>query len=187
MRKTREGEKEAGKSIYEITVMLITGIIWPVMLLGLLFLYREPIRAIAIQLPSLIASSSTISIAGVSVQVDRRLRSQASTDALAGLSALSSDGVRTVMYLSRAFPIYEAKDSVAGGRVDLENGELIKADLAKLEPADETRFGHGARMVRVTERGRQTQELVFVIIADFAGQIVAAAKTVSDSGTKTQN
>jgi hypothetical protein len=144
MPKPRDGDKEAAKSVYEITVMLIGSIIWPVMILGFLFVFREPIRAITAQLPALIASSSTISVAGVSVQVDRRLRSQASTEALAGLSGLSADGVRTLMMLTRGQPIYRGED-IAAGRADREYGELIKTGLAELQWADDKQFGPGSK------------------------------------------
>jgi hypothetical protein len=117
--KNRVSEAESGKSRYEITVMLVRAIAWPVLVLFLLFLYRAPIGAIVTQLPALIASSSTISVAGVSVQVDRRLRSQASADALTSLSNLSAEGVRTFMDLGRGQPIYTAED-IRVGRVDRE-------------------------------------------------------------------
>jgi hypothetical protein len=183
MAKRIEGVGDDGKSTYEITVMLIHAIAWPLIVLFLLFVYRQPIRSIATQLPSLIASSSTISVAGVSVQVDRRLRSQASTEALAGMAALSAEGMRTLMDLSRGQPIYTA-DDIRSGRVDHEYGELVKSGLAELQVADVGRFGDGAKMVHVTERGRQTQELAYLLIADFAGQIAAAAKSAADSDRK---
>ena len=183
MAKTPLSETDGGKSTYEITVMLVRALAWPLIVLFLLFTYRVPIRAIATQLPALIASSNAISVAGVSVQVDRRLRSQASTDALTSLSSLTADGLRTLMDLSRGQPIYTA-DDIRGGRVDREYGELLRSGLAELRATDEGRFGPGSRMVHVTDRGRQTQELAFLIIADFAGQIAAAAKSAADSPTK---
>jgi hypothetical protein len=170
------------KSRYEITVSLISALAWPAIALFLLFLYREPLHAVAIQLPSLMANSNTITVAGVSVQVDRRLRSQASTEALKSMSSLSAEGVRTLMDLTRGQPIYTA-DDMRSGRVDREYGELFKAGQAELIPWDETKFGAGAKSVRVTEQGRRTQELAFLIIADFAGQIAAAA-SAPDSAKK---
>lgn len=169
----------AHKSRYEITVTLVSALVWPTIVLLLLFLYRDPLHAIVNQLPSLMASSSAITVAGVSVQVDRRLRSQASAEALKSMSSLSPEGVRTLMDLTRGQPIYTVED-ISSGRVDREYGELFSAGLAELKPWDETRSGPGSKIVRVTERGRRTQELAYLIIADFAGQISAAA-SASDS------
>jgi len=79
------------------------------------------------------------------------------------------------MDLSTKTPIYTAAD-IMGGRVEREYGELVRSGLAEMVPWDEGKFGAGARGVRVTERGRRVQELAYLIIADFAGQIAAAAK-----------
>jgi hypothetical protein len=46
---------------------------------------------------------------------------------------------------------------------------------------DERGLGPGAKGVRVTERGRRVQELAYLIIADFAGQLSAAARSAASS------
>jgi hypothetical protein len=169
----------SGKSNYEITVMLIRALAWPAIVLLLLFIFRGPVKAIVGQLPSLMASSNSISIAGVSVQVDRKLRSQASADALASMGALSPEGVRSLMGLAEKTPIYKEEDW-KDGRVEREYGEILRAGLAEAIPWGEERgLGPGAKGVRVAERGRRVQELAYLIIADFAGQLSAAARSAA--------
>ena len=171
------------KSNYEITVLLVSALAWPAIVLLLLFIFREPVKAVVGQLPSLMASSNSISIAGVSVQVDRKLRSQASAEAMASMATLSAEGVRTLMDLAQKTPIYEGQE-VKDGRVDREYGELLRAGLAEAIPWDQGRLGPGAKGVRVTERGRRVQELAYLIIADFAGQISAAASGIASPPQK---
>jgi|GEM_PF-6292768 hypothetical protein len=166
------------KSSYEVTVMLVTALAWPAIVVLLLFIFRAPIQAVVAQLPSLMASSNTISVAGVSVQVDRKLRSQASAEALASMAALTGEGVRTLMMLEHKTPIYTAQD-VRDGRIEQEYGELIRANLAEVIPWEGERWGPGTKGVRVTDRGRRVQELALLIIADFAGQISAAASAAT--------
>lgn len=135
------------KSSYEVTVMLVTALAWPAIVVLLLFIFRAPIQAVVAQLPSLMASSNTISVAGVSVQVDRKLRSQASAEALASMAALTGEGVRTLMRLEHKTPIYTAQD-VRDGRIVQEYGELIRAHLAEVIPWKGERWGPGTKGVR---------------------------------------
>ena len=179
IQRTSESARPApAKSTYEVTVMLVTALVWPAIVLLLLFIFREPIRAVVAQLPSLMASSNTISVGGVSVQVDRKLRSQASAQALVSMAALSAEGVRTLMMLEHKTPIYTAQD-VKDGRIEQEYGELVRASLAEVVPWEGDRWGPGTKGVRVTDRGRRVQELALLIIADFAGQISAAASAAT--------
>jgi len=173
----------SAKTNYEITVLLVSALAWPATVLLLLFIFREPVKAVVGQLPSLMASSNSISVAGVSVQVDRKLRSQASAEALASMSSLSAEGVRSLMDLAQKTPIYEARE-FKGGRVEREYGELLRAGLAEAVPWDEGRFGTGAKGIRVTERGRRVQELAYLIIADFAGQISAAGNAAGSTAQR---
>jgi hypothetical protein len=78
------------------------------------------------------------------------------------------------MELERKTPIYTAQD-FKDGRVEQEYGELLRVGLAETVPWEEGGFGPGTKGIRVTERGRRIQELAYLIIADFAGQISSAA------------
>jgi hypothetical protein len=164
------------KSRYEISVDLVKALIWPLLIAIFFISYRQPISQTVQQIPSLLASSSELTIAGTKIQIDRRLRARTSTAVLQAMSQLSPDGMERLMDMVRGTPVFGEK---AIQRYRDEWQETISLGLVEITPWHGSDPEH-AYGLRVTSLGRDVQQLVFVLLSEITGRLttdVTAADT----------
>ncbi len=154
------------KSRFELLVELIKAIIWPLFATVILFLFWEPIRTISTQLPSLIGRSETITIAGVSLKVSKRLTQQASPKLAAALAKLSPQGLRQLVD-QRGASLYPSENADRGKS---EYAELISLGLAEEVPqtfqADSDRKLYPGFIVKLTPMGDEGEKFIYALLSE---------------------
>ncbi len=173
---------EQPKSKFELTVELIKATAWPGLTMIILITFWGPLRQTAEQFPYLVRRSDTITIAGLSLEVSRELRRQASPEVEEVITELSKEGIKRVLRLSGGS--YWDKGSETHGRADYT--ELIHLKLVEEIAVDELErqnqeegknFGFG---VRPTELGRQTQSFLQSVVAEFVQELDLSHPSSSD-------
>ena len=95
--------KESPKTRYELTVELIKALAWPLFAFFVLFSFWKPLHLAMNQLPEIVNRSNTITIAGLTIKIDRSLQLQnqePSANVKKALSELTPEGIQTLMGLS---------------------------------------------------------------------------------------
>lgn len=150
---------------------LTKAIAWPVFGLIMLVAFWGPLYSTIEQLPNLVSRSENITIAGLTLEIEKGLRQQASPEVRQVLSELSPEGVRNLLTASEAS--YWNEGSTSYGRT--ANAELVNLGLLEEIPTDElnepqgsTSYGYG---VRLTPFGKETQTFLFDLISEFVQEL----------------
>jgi hypothetical protein len=91
---------EQPKSKYEITVDLIRGMVWPLVVLGILVTFWNPFHQVADKLPALVDKSDSISIGSLSLSVNRSIQTKADDDVRKVLASLNANEVQAVLNMN---------------------------------------------------------------------------------------
>lgn len=160
---------------YEVTVSLIKAVVWPIVALYFFLVLRGPIIATVEQLPNLASKTSNITIAGVTLEIDQRLRAEAPLDLRNALAGLSPDALKLLVRTGKAThysrtsiePFLEEeaalKELADTGLIDLQIGELNDPR----HPDDDVRW-------KATALGDQAYSFVLEVVID---QLLRTAPT----------
>jgi hypothetical protein len=164
--------ENVSKSRYEITVDLIRALSWPFIFLLLLVLFWRPFHKIVNQFPNIVSRSESITIAGLSLKIQKSdIVQQPSDSVMTVLGKLSPEGIERILNNSSA--IYWDKGHEEFGRRD--NAELMQLGLMQEIPQDELyernrqkNYGFG---VRPTYLGVETRKFLIQLIAGFVKEL----------------
>jgi hypothetical protein len=169
------------KSTFELTVQLVAAVAWPFIALVVLVGFWQPLRGIAKALPDVVARSETITIASLSIEVGRGLRGKATPQVEKALAGIEPSEIPQL--LNVRLPTCWMASEIQGIRVTygglLRQGLLEEVDDQPLCAALRGNAGPGARVVRPTELGRQTQSFLFALVDQLVEEMTppaAAAK-----------
>jgi hypothetical protein len=164
------------KTRFELAVELVKAIVWPVIALVILFSFWHPFQLAMEQLPDVVSHSDTITIAGLTLKIDRSLQLQGlepSAEVRQVLSVLTPDGIRTLLAMG------EGKYYPSSPTGTTENDELLRLGLFEEIPPEELSLGgHNYEYgVRPTQLGQDTQNYLLALISEFALQLDQVAPT----------
>jgi hypothetical protein len=112
----KEQQPDLGLEIYRITVELVRGIAWPLLVLGILWTYRDTIRTIAIEVPKKFSAATKVAVGSLTLEIQEQARVFGSSDLATRLGKLSPEAVTELIKTgrSRMTLIGESKSSQDG-------------------------------------------------------------------------
>jgi len=160
------------KTRYELTVDLIKALAWPVFAFFMLFSFWKPLHLAMNQLPEIVSQSDTITIASLTLKIDRGLQSKGlepSSEVRDVLSKLSPGGIERILEVSSSSWYTSESDAESKAA----NMELVNLGLLTLIPPEElTKDGKNyAYGVRITALGKETQSYLYAIISEFVKEL----------------
>jgi hypothetical protein len=96
----RGGFQMASIDVFKTTVALIDAIIWPIVILILVWIFRTPIRDILKQLPKKISQATQLSVGNFSLAIRTRAIELGRPEIAEPLSSLSQNAVRQLLQTS---------------------------------------------------------------------------------------
>src|ERR1700692_868285 len=163
--------QSAPKSRLEVAADLTKAVAWPFVVVFIVAVFWTPLHELAHRAPLLIDQSESITIAGVSIKLDQRLKGKASPDISKALAAMSPESIRRLLGTTSSFWDSNISDARE------ENSQLLSLGLVEEIPPNELNGFSGQQGrrydfgIRLTERGRQVQEFLFTLISEFARQL----------------
>lgn len=162
------GEK---KSTFEISVELTKAIAWPIVSMIALISFLGPLRSTAKQLPDLVSRSGSISIGSLSIEVERGLRNQASSEVKTALSELSPNGIRELLDTTAAYYSNPISGSIQDTYDELLSLGLIEevsqSQLQTLNPE----YVYG---IAITSLGEDTKDFLLAVIEELIQEVAEA-------------
>ena len=163
------------KAKSEYLVDLVRALAWPFVALFVMFSFWKPLHRTAELLPSVLDRSDSISIGGISLEVGSHLRSKATPEVLAAISATSTSGIRKM--LDTGGDIFFDNDNYPEERANVQ--ELMRLHLyreATKSEIVESNAGIGTANVFTvgyvrTQLGTQVHDFMATVIAEFVQQI----------------
>ena len=150
----------------QLWVEVVKALAWPVTALIVLICFWNPLQDIANRLPSILGQSESITIAGISIKVGARLKSQASPEIQGALSAMSPDDIKRL--LPHSGSAYWDKNGFSYTKS--ENANLVRLGLLREIPTAElaSNYGYG---IELTPKGKSVQDFLYQLIAEFADEL----------------
>jgi hypothetical protein len=166
---------EPNKSSVELATDFIKAIAWPLFALIFLISFWEPFQAAANMLPDIVNRSNTITIAGLTLQINRSLKlqnQQPSSEVKQVLADISPDDINKILATS-GWRVWNAQE-VDGGRD--EYAKLVKLGVFREMTNQElqNRTEYAVRPVYgVVNKplGDETRDFLIALIAEFAQQL----------------
>lgn len=156
----------------KVIVELVKALAWPLFATIALLSFWGPLRLTVRQLPDLVSRSETITVAGLSIKVQRGFSQQASDEVKQAVAQLSPEGISRILTMQGN--IYYDSNSVTYARTEYK--ELI--DLGLVEPlpeeellgvgSDDRQYGYG---VGITPLGEEAQRLLIALISEFTQEL----------------
>lgn len=161
------------KSKFEVIVELVRVLVWPALLVTIVLMFLKPLRETVYLLPSLVANSSELTIAGVKVNIDKSIRSKASDEVLISIAKLSPNGFESLIDLTKGTIVFQ---SIELDRYKHEYNELLELKLIEIKSwTGDRNYDYS---LGVTGLGRDVQQFFFVIVSDISGKLISVQKDI---------
>lgn len=166
---------ESKVELLKCTVELVKAVAWPLFATIALISFWGPLRLTARQLPELVSRSETITVAGLSLEVQRGVSQQASDEVRKAVAELSPDGINNLLTMQGN--VYYSLESVSFGReryeemIDLGLVEPLTANELDAAESDGREYGFG---VEITPLGEEAQSLLLSLISEFTQELQSA-------------
>lgn len=169
---------DAPKSKFELIVELVRALAWPLFATIALIVFLGPLRLTARQIPDLVGRSETITVAGLSIEVQRGVSQQASDEVKQAVADLSPDSISLLLNMQGAS--YFASGYGALGRQ--QYAELIDLGLVVPLPTEELphpisesgevrKYDFG---IDITPLGEDAQSFLLSLISEFVQELRSA-------------
>lgn len=161
-----EKDPPPSKSTLQLIVELAGTLAWPTIALIALLGFWHPLRGIAKALPDLVARSESITIANLSIEVGRGLRGKATPQVQEALAGIAPNEIPELLNVRlptcwTATEIQSLREMYAGL---LRQRLLEEVDNPDLCASIRANAGAGARILRPTALGRETQVFLFALV-----------------------
>ena len=156
-------------------VELVKAVAWPLFATIALLSFWGPLRLTVRQLPELVSRSETITVAGLSIEVQRNVSQQATEEVRQAVAQLSPDSISNLITMQGRR--YYFSESAAFGReehaemIDLGLVEPLTADELDDAESDDREYGFG---VEITSLGEEAQRLLLSLISEFTQELPPA-------------
>jgi hypothetical protein len=162
----------SSKSRFELIIELVRATVWPLIVIISLISFWEPLHKTAQQLPAIVGQSQTITIAGLSLKLQKGIENKPSLKVKEALSNISADSIKKLMTSNEAS--YWESNYTNSAKV--ENYELINLRLLEEIPYDQLnestinrkKYGYG---IRLTPLGKETQNFLLSLISEFVQEL----------------
>ncbi|PWH15034.1 MAG: hypothetical protein DDG59_11880 [Anaerolineae bacterium] len=124
---------------YQASMPLLTALVWPLAIIIIISIFREPLFQTLQQLPSVVSRSTSIEIAGVSIKVDERIAGINDPELKAALSNLSPTALRLLVDVGKGGLTTTSKNLSEQERnalVELRDKGLIELDMNYSHPTN---------------------------------------------------
>jgi len=165
------------QSNYQTTVDLFKAIIWPAFAFTLLISFWSPLDKTLEKIPSIIDKSESITIAGLSLKIERGIGIKPSSEVKSVLSQISPDGIKKLMN-NKNSSYYDSKDWPKN-----DNEELFRLKLVKEIP---TKGSKHKFAMQPTLLGIKCQKFLDAVMIEIVKQIAQNTSnlTKASSGTR---
>ena len=153
----------------ELIIAAAKAFAWPLFGFAVLVSFWTPLQQVAGYLPSLLARSEAITIAGMSIKLDKRLQPP-SPDVSRALEKISPQAVDLLLSHHTAFRIWD-EQRVPEARAEM--GELAELGLVKELPQGSVKDPQGKTMhgVEITPLGQDVRRFLIELIAQFVKEL----------------
>jgi len=124
---------------YQASIPFLVALIWPLTIVVIISIFREPLFQTLQQLPSLVSKSSAIEIAGVSIKIDERIAGINDPELRAALSNLSPTALRLLVDVGKGGLNTMSKnlsEQEKNALVELKDKGLIELDMNYKHPTN---------------------------------------------------
>lgn len=118
---------------YQASIPFLVALVWPLAIVIIISIFREPLFQTLQQLPSVVSKSTSIEIAGVSIKVDERIAGINDPELKAALSNLSPTALRLLMDVGKGGLNTMSKnltEQEKNALVELKDKGLIELDMS---------------------------------------------------------
>ncbi|RME56012.1 hypothetical protein D6779_11425 [Candidatus Parcubacteria bacterium] len=117
---------------YQASIPFLVALIWPLVLITIVLIFREPLFRTLQQLPSVVSKSTSIEVAGISIKVNEKIAGINDPELKAALSDLSPTALRLLMDVGKGCLNTTSKhlsEQEINALVELQDQGLIELDM----------------------------------------------------------
>lgn len=157
-------EKKENNSKLEAVATIIKASMWPVTILIFYILFSGDLHKCLAVVPTLLSNSKTISISGLKIEVNEKLKIEATRPVKEILKRMSPDGIDKILELSPTSSQL-LKESELTDSVRNRYYELYRLNLVTKSPITLTPEGNNIEL-QLNDKGKDVRKFLVSLIGD---------------------